>query len=374
MQCAQQIPKTKAQNIYDSLKDKNYNWSHVREKYTTDQLESMKTWLAEAKLNDPLNCNENAEFADFEKLNKYQRFTYDIVKKHKEEEKQLLMILLGSAGTGKSFTVSALTKLNEGKIKKASPTAKAAFLINGQTIHSLFNIPVTNSELEEFIPLENENLAKLQADFEEVEILVIDEFSMMSQIMFAKIDSRLRQAKNNNKMFGGISIILIGDPGQLLPVKGSTLYDQKLNNQMSIAGFLAYKAFKIVIQLQVAMRQLNENNDPDQAQFIELLPRLRNGTSTINDWKLLQTRVLTSQNKEEFSKAISIFNENDDVDECNIKKLAEKKTQVTELIAYNSNKKAKSASSQHFGGLANSIYLSNECDIIITTNLWASKG
>jgi len=62
------------------------------------------------------------------------------------------------------------------------------------------------------------------------------------------------QAKNYNKMFGGISIILIGDPGQLLPVKGSTLYDQKLNNQMSIAGFLAYKAFKIVIQLQVAMR------------------------------------------------------------------------------------------------------------------------
>ena len=74
------------------------------------------------------------------------------------------------------------------------------------------------------------------------------------------------QAKNYNKMFGGISIILIGDPGQLLPVKGSTLYDQKLNNQMSIAGFLAYKAFKIVIQLQVAKRQLNENNDPDQAK------------------------------------------------------------------------------------------------------------
>ena len=109
-------------------------------------------------MNDPHNCNENEEYADFEKLNKYQRFTYDIVKKHKEEEKQLLMILLGSAGTGKSFTVSALTKLNERKIKKASPTAKAAFLINGQTIHSLFNKPVTNSELEEFIPLENENL------------------------------------------------------------------------------------------------------------------------------------------------------------------------------------------------------------------------
>ena len=44
----------------------------------------MKNWLAEAKLNDPLNWNENEEYADIEKL-KYQRFTNDIVKKHKEE-------------------------------------------------------------------------------------------------------------------------------------------------------------------------------------------------------------------------------------------------------------------------------------------------
>ena len=73
------------------------------------------------------------------------------------------------------------------------------------------------------------------------------------------------------------------------------------------------------------MCQLNENNDPEQAQFIELLPRLRNGTSTISDWKLLQTRIMTAQNKEEFSNATSIFNENADVDECNLIKLAEKK-------------------------------------------------
>jgi hypothetical protein len=196
----------------------------------------------------------------------------------------------------------------------------------------------------------------------------------MSQINFAKIDSRLRQAKNNNKMLGGISIILIGDPGQLLPVKGQSLYNDKLNHQLSIAGFLAYKAFNVVIKLENVMRQSNENKDPDQAKFMELLPRLRNGTSTITDWNLLQTRIITSQNKEEFSKAISIYNENADVDECNLKKLAEKKDHITELLAFNSNQRAKRASSNHFGGLANSIYLSNECNITITTNLWSSKG
>jgi len=132
MECAQQIPKTKAQNMYEALKDKNYDWKQVRNKYTLEQLESMKTWLNETKNNDPNNYNNQESYTDFQKLNKMQRFTYDIVKQYKEEDKQLLMILLGTAGTGKSFTVSALTKLKLGKIKKASPTAKAAFMINGK--------------------------------------------------------------------------------------------------------------------------------------------------------------------------------------------------------------------------------------------------
>jgi hypothetical protein len=62
------------------------------------------------------------------------------------------------------------------------------------------------------------------------------------------------------------------------------------------------------------------------------LPRLWNGTSTITDWNLLLTRIITSQNREEFSKAISIYNENADVNECNLKKLAEKKDPITELL------------------------------------------
>ena len=62
----------------------------------------------------------------------------------------------------------------------------------------MFKIPCTNSEREEFLPLENDNLKKLQNEFKKIEFLIIDEFSMLSQIMFGKIDSRLRQAKNNN--------------------------------------------------------------------------------------------------------------------------------------------------------------------------------
>ena len=83
--------------------------------------------------------------------------------------------------------------------------------------------------------------------------------------------------------------IWIEDPGQLLPVSEKSLYDKKLDTPLSIAGYLAYKKFDKVIKLEAMMRQQNLNNDPAQAHFIELLPRLRNGT-TVADWKLLQTK------------------------------------------------------------------------------------
>lgn len=74
------------------------------------------------------------------------------------------------------------------------------------------------------------------------------------------------------------------------------------------------------------MRQQNLENDTQQAQFIDLLPRLRNGTSTIEDWKLLQTRNPTAANMVGFENAISIFNDNDSVDKLNLEQLKKEGT------------------------------------------------
>jgi ATP-dependent exoDNAse (exonuclease V) alpha subunit len=116
--------------------------------------------------------------------------------------------------------VYAISHFLKNTLKRAAPTAKAAFLINCETIHSLFNI----SPNHEFKDLSGKKLKDLQELFREVKFILIDEFSMMSQSMLAKIDSRLRQAKNVNEFFEGISVILTGDPGQLLPVSGTPLY------------------------------------------------------------------------------------------------------------------------------------------------------
>ena len=62
-------------------------------------------------------------------------------------------------------------------------------------------------------------MAQFQNKFKEITHVIIDEYSMVHQVMLAVIDKRLRQATGkNNLYFGGISIILVGDPGQLPPV------------------------------------------------------------------------------------------------------------------------------------------------------------
>ena len=192
--------------------------------------------------------------------------------------------------------------------------------------------------------------------------------------MFGKIDRRLRQAKNNDQLFGGISVILIGDPGQLLPVGQSPLYDTRLKDNISQTGFIAYQQFKIVITLEAIMRQQNLDNDEQQAQFIDLLPRLRDGTSTIADWKLLQTRNPTAANLIGFENALSIFNDNDSVDKMNLEQLKKKKEPITDIRAINSSIKAQGIASSHFNNLENSIVVSKDCVITIISNLWKKKG
>ena len=97
----------------------------------------MSNWLnIEKEKDQDLNEEEIINDVNPDQLNHCQRFTYDLIDKFNKEKKQMLMILLGTAGTGKSFTVSAISKLKTGQIKRACPTAKAAFIIKGLILKS----------------------------------------------------------------------------------------------------------------------------------------------------------------------------------------------------------------------------------------------
>ena len=170
-----------------------------------------------------------------------------------------------------------------------------------------------------------------------------------------------------------IKILLKGDPGQLLPVCGKSLYDSRCMTQLEIQGNLAYQQFENVIILEQVMRQELDVGDLDQKMFIELLPRLRNGTCTEEDWKHLLKRKPTPSNKEEFSSSQRLFSENKECDKYNLERLSLLNTPVTLLMSLN-NYNGRQLNSDHFMGLENLIYVSIGAQITLVTNLWKRNG
>jgi hypothetical protein len=204
---------------------------------------------------------------------------------------------------------------------------------------------------------------------------------MLSQSNLAIIDKRLRQAKENHHvLFGGISVILVGDPGQLLPVGGSPLYQNpQTKNTESLAslGFICYREFKIVILLEQIERQKNDENDPKQAYFVKLLSRLQNGINdeqTADDWKFLLQQKITPALLENFKDAIRLFPENSSCMKYNHEKLKELKMPICQLKSINTPVSANRYDEDNFFGLKNVVNLAINSKITLTTNLWTEKG
>ena len=132
-----------------------------------------------------------------------------------------------------------------------------------------------------------------------------------------KIDSRLRQAfpENATIPFGGRSIILVGDLGQLPPVMDKPVYASE-----GIAKEL-WNTFTTVVTLDIVFQQNGQSNE--QISFRNLLMNIRDAVPTIEDWKLFMTHTNTSLDasmKNSFDKAIHLFVTNDNVN-CHNKHL-----------------------------------------------------
>lgn len=141
-------------------------------------------------------------------LNKMQKFTFDIVNEFHNQNKQCLMIINGEAGCGKTFVINSICTHLGNIVKRAAPTAKAAFLIRGETLHALLHITVN---MNKYKALLKPHLRELQELLRNVQFIIIDEYSMLSQTMISIIDYRLREIfQRHALLFSGISIILTG--------------------------------------------------------------------------------------------------------------------------------------------------------------------
>ncbi len=128
--------------------------------------------------------------------------------------------ITGSAGTGKTFLINRYVKyLREHDIKPCivAPTGIAASHIGGITIHSFFGLGIKEQlndyELEDLV-----NREYLLERFAELKVLIVDEISMVSPLLFRTMDKILRTFKDNDRPFGGIQVVFSGDFFQLPPI------------------------------------------------------------------------------------------------------------------------------------------------------------
>ncbi len=124
------------------------------------------------------------------------------------------VFVTGRAGTGKSTLLQHLAWNTSKQIAVCAPTGVAALNVEGQTIHSLFRLPIgliANTDLEQ----SDATRRILNA----IDTLVIDEISMVNADLMDGIDRALRQARGRRaEPFGGVQIVMFGDPYQLAPV------------------------------------------------------------------------------------------------------------------------------------------------------------
>jgi hypothetical protein len=179
-----------------------------------------KSWLA---FNEARNCSADPD--------KYMA------------ENPLHLLLTGPGGTGKTHVAAAqqhlMEMLNCGhRIKVIAPTASAAKTANGQTIHGGLKIRVRKSgtinrdSSTNFYTVDITDSASLREDWKYVDIVLVDEISLLGLVLLAQIDYALRKAKEcPDVYFGGCNMILCGDLYQHSPVGGYPVYSRAENTK-----------------------------------------------------------------------------------------------------------------------------------------------
>ncbi|XP_062569279.1 uncharacterized protein LOC134231343 [Saccostrea cucullata] len=180
-----------------------------------------------------------------------------------EKTDPLHIFITGGAGTGKSHLIKAIhfeasrilgkkiTSPDSVSVLLAAFTGTAAFNIGGNTIHHLFSLPKYMSLPYE--PLKEQSLSEMRVQLGDLQILVIDEISMVYKRLLYYVHERLVQIKKSKEPFGGVSVIAVGDFYQLPPVKQRK--DERLYKDNALYPVDYWVDFFKVVDLTEIMRQ-----------------------------------------------------------------------------------------------------------------------
>ncbi len=191
------------------------------------------------------------------------------------------IFLTGGAGTGKTTFLKFLKKNTHKKMVVAAPTGVAAVNAGGITIHSLFGLPPRplDSRTVKNIRLVGQSKSLLR----ELELLVIDEASMLRADVLDAIDYLLKEVRQDSRALGGLQVVFIGDLFQLPPIE--TRHDTE--TLQGVYGSLYFMNARVFTGLHMLMVELTETYRQSDPVFINLLTAIRKGRISDNELNIL---------------------------------------------------------------------------------------
>jgi ATP-dependent DNA helicase PIF1 len=183
------------------------------------------------------------------------------------------IFVTGRAGTGKSTLLEYLSWHTSKQLVVCAPTGVAALNVGGQTIHSLFRLPIgviADHDIDQ--------TAELRKLLNTIDTVVIDEVSMVNADLLDAMDRSLRQARQKpHEAFGGVQVVMFGDPYQLAPVPGDPEERAYFADRYTSMWFFDARVWD---EADLVIYELGTIHRQHELEFKQLLTAVRHGVVT----------------------------------------------------------------------------------------------
>lgn len=230
------------------------------------------------------------------------------------EKTDMSLFLTGKAGTGKTTFLREVVRYTKKKCIVLAPTGIAAVNAGAMTIHSFFQFglgPFVQGVIE---PKSDFRINKSKLELiRHLQLLIIDEVSMVRADLMDHIDVELRRIRRNSKPFGGVQLLMIGDLQQLPPIAHGG-EDELLRQYYKTLYFFSSAALKSMKYSCIELKNVYRQTD---RHFIDILNHARNCTLTSQDISDLNARYISGFSPKPEDGYIRLMTHNRQVDYVN---------------------------------------------------------
>ena len=236
------------------------------------------------------------------------------------------IFLTGKAGTGKTTFLRNLAANTYKRMVIVAPTGVAAINAGGVTIHSFFQLPFGPIVPDgQSLSLVSNKISKTKLKImRSLDLLVIDEISMVRADLLDAVDAVLRKVRRSSDAFGGVQLLMIGDIQQLAPVARQNEWELLQPYYKSVYFFDSH-VLRNNPYICVELNHIYRQNDED---FIGILNQVRNNKLDKKNADLLNQRFIPSFNPKDKDGYITLTTHNSQADEINEQKLKEIKSKT----------------------------------------------